>query len=71
MLSLQQGGLDFTVIGGKVQVSRGATPGPQPDSAPGTETNLAVNDAIYAPLGMAEAPRPETDGAISFLRLTI
>ncbi len=71
MLSLRQGGLDFTVIGGKVQISRGATPGPQPDSAPGTETNLAVNDAIYAPLGMKEAVRPETDGAISFLRLTI
>lgn len=71
LLSLQQGGLDFTVIGGKVQVSRGATPGPQPDSAPGTETNLAVNDALYVPLGMREAQRPETDGPISFLRLTI
>lgn len=71
LLSLQQGGLDFTVIGGKVQVSRGATPGPQPDSAPGTETNLAVNDAIYLPLGIKEAPRPESDGPISFLRLTI
>jgi mannose-6-phosphate isomerase-like protein (cupin superfamily) len=71
LLSLQQGGLDFTVVGGKVQVSRGATPGPQPDSAPGTETNLAANDAIYVPLGMNEAPRPEDDGPISFLRLTI
>ena len=71
MLTLRQGGLDFTVIGGKVQISRGASPGPQPDSAPGTETNLAVNDAIFVPLGMKEAPRPETDGAISFLRLTI
>jgi quercetin dioxygenase-like cupin family protein len=71
LLSLQQGGLDFTVIGGKVQVSRGATPGPQPDSPPGDETNLAVNDALYVPLGMKEAPRPETDGPISFLRLTI
>lgn len=71
MLSLQQGGLDFTVIGGKVQISRGATPGPQPDSAPGSETSLAVNDAIYVPLGMKEAARPETDGPVSFLRLSI
>lgn len=71
MLSLQQGGLDFTVLGGKVQVSRSATPGPQPDSAPGTETNLTANDAIYAPLGMKEALRPENAGPISFLRLTI
>ena len=71
LLSLQQGGLDFTVIGGKVQVSRGATPGPQPDSPPDSETNLAVNDAIYVPLGMKEAERPETDGPLAFLRLTI
>ena len=71
LLSLQQGGLDFTVIGGKVQISRGATPGPHPDTAPGTENSLAVNDAIYVPLGMKEAPRPETDGPISFLRLSI
>jgi quercetin dioxygenase-like cupin family protein len=71
MLSLQQGGLDFTVIGGKVQVSRSATPGPQPDLAPGTETNLAIGDALYVPLGMKEAPRPEDDGPVSFMRLTI
>jgi quercetin dioxygenase-like cupin family protein len=71
MLSLQQGGLDFTVVGGKVQVSRGATPGPQPDSVPGTETNLAANDALFVPLGMKEASRPDNDGPISFLRLTI
>lgn len=71
MLSLQQGGLDFTVVGGKIQVSRGATPGPQPDLAPGTETNLAQNDAMYAPLGLKESARPEADGPISFLRLTI
>lgn len=71
MLSLKQGGLDFTVLGGKMQVSRGASPGPQPDSAPGTEINLAASDAMYVPLGMKEAQRPEDDGAISFLRLTI
>ncbi len=56
---------------GKCRLSRGATPGYQPDTAPGTETNLAVSDALFAPLGLKEAPRPETDGPISFLRLTI
>lgn len=71
LLSLQQGSLDFTVIGGKVQISRGATPGPQPDSAPGTETSLAANDALYFPLGNKEAARAKDDGPISFLRLTI
>ncbi|MCA9858468.1 MAG: SH3 domain-containing protein [Thermomicrobiales bacterium] len=71
LLSLQQGGLDFTVIGGKAQVSRGATPGPQSDTPPGTENNLAVNDALFFPLGNKEAARPETDAPISFLRMTI
>jgi hypothetical protein len=71
LLSLEQGSLDFTVIGGKVQVSRGATPGPQPDTAPGTETSLAANDALYFPLGMKEAARSDDDGPISFLRLSI
>lgn len=71
LLSLEQGSLDFTVIGGKVQISRGATPGPQPDTAPGTETSLAANDALYFPLGMKEAARPENDSPISFLRLSI
>lgn len=71
LLSLEEGSLDFTVIGGKVQISRGATPGPQPDAAPGTESSLAVNDALYFPIGMKQAARPETDGPISFLRLSI
>lgn len=71
LLSLEQGSLDFTVIGGKVQVSRGATPGPQPDTAPGTETSLAANDALFFPLGVKEAARAKDDGPISFLRLSI
>lgn len=71
MLSLQQGTLDFTVVGGKVQVSRGATPGPQPDTAPGTETSLAASDAMFFPLGVKEAARAKDDGPLSFLRLTI
>jgi mannose-6-phosphate isomerase-like protein (cupin superfamily) len=71
LLSLRQGSLDFTVVGGKVQVSRGATPGPQPDTAPGAETSLAANDALFFPLGVKEASRAKDDGPLSFLRLTI
>lgn len=71
MLSLEQGSLDFEVVGGKVQVSRGATPGPQADSAPGTEERLAANDALFFPLGMKEAARAKDDGPVSFLRLSI
>ena len=71
LLSLEQGSLDFTVVGGKVQISRGATPGPQPDSAPGTETSLAANDALFFPLGMKEAARGKDSSALSFLRLSI
>lgn len=71
MLSLLNGTLDFTVIGGKVQISRGATPGPQSDSAPGSETSLVAGDALFFPLGMKEAARAEDDPPISFLRLTI
>ena len=71
MLSLEQGTLDFQVVGGKVQISRGATPGPQPDAAPGTEEQLAANDALFFPLGMKEAARAENDGPVSFLRLSI
>ncbi len=71
MLSLEQGSLDFEVVGGKVQISRGATPGPQPDSAPGTEERMAANDALFLPLGMKEAARAKDDGPVSFLRLSI
>lgn len=71
MLSLEQGTLDFQVIGGKVQISRGAAPGPQPDAAPGTETQLAANDALFFPLGMNEAARADDDGPVAFLRLSI
>lgn len=71
LLSLEQGTLDFQVVGGKVQISRAATPGPQPDAAPGTEEQLAAHDALFFPLGMKEAARAKDDGPISFLRLSI
>jgi quercetin dioxygenase-like cupin family protein len=71
MLSLDQGVLDFSVVGGKVQISRTASPGPQPDAPPETEVNMNKGDAVFFPLGLAEVDRSNTDGDIVVLRLTI
>lgn len=71
MLSLESGVLDFTVIGGKVQVSRTATPGPQPDSAPETVISLAKSDAIFFPLGMKSVDRSALEGDIVLLRMAL
>jgi Bacterial SH3 domain len=71
LLSLESGVLDFTVVGGKVQVSRTATPGPQPDTAPDTDISLARGDAVFFPLGMREVDRSDIDGDLVLLRMTI
>ena len=71
LLSLESGVLDFTVVGGKVQVSRTATPGPQPDTAPETDISLAKGDAVFFPLGMREVDREGIDGDLVLLRMTI
>ncbi len=71
LLSLESGVFDFTVISGKVQVSRTATPGPQPDSAPETVVSLAKADAIFFPLGMKEVDRSAIDGDLVLLRMTL
>ncbi|CAN5794108.1 hypothetical protein BH24CHL4_BH24CHL4_16570 [soil metagenome] len=71
LLSLESGVLDFTVAGGKVQVSRTATPGPQPDTSPGTDISLSRGDAVFFPLGMREVDRTGVDGDLTLLRLTI
>ncbi|MGD9714523.1 MAG: cupin domain-containing protein [Thermomicrobiales bacterium] len=71
MISLESGVLDFTVVGGKVQVSRTATPGPQPDSAPETVVSLAKSDAVFFPLGMREVDRSAIDGELVLLRMTL
>jgi hypothetical protein len=71
MLSLESGVLDFTVVGGKVQVSRTATPGPQPDTAPDTDISLSRGDAVFFPLGMREVDRSGMDGDLVLLRMTI
>jgi hypothetical protein len=71
LISVSRGVLDFTVVDGRVQISRTANPGPQPEATPGTAFSLAEGDAAFFPLGMKEAPRSEQDGEIVLLRLTI
>ena len=71
LVSLESGTLDFTVIGGKVQVSRTATPGPQPDTAPQTEVKLSTGDGVFFPLGMSEVNRDGTPDELVVLRLSL
>jgi quercetin dioxygenase-like cupin family protein len=71
LLSLESGILDFTVVGGKVQISRTATPGPQPDTAPETDISLARGDAVFFPLGMKEVDRGALEGEVVLLRMTL
>jgi hypothetical protein len=71
LLSLESGVLDFEVVGGKVQVSRTATPGPQPDLAPETEISLAKGDAAFFPVGMREVDRSGIESDLVLLRLTL
>ncbi len=71
MLSVVNGGFEFVVRGGNVQVSRTAAPGPQPDAALGVQYRLQPADAIYAPAGISEAPRPQRGGPLVLLRLSL
>ena len=71
MISLEDGRFDFTTVSGDTQVSRTATPGPQDPAALDEEFSLAPGDAAFFPTGMAEVERPDEDGQISFLRMTI
>ncbi len=71
LLSLERGILDFTVISGKAQVTRTATPGPQPDTAPQTEVSLSKGDAVFFPLGMKEVVREGTPDELVLLRLSL
>jgi len=71
MLSLEDGRFDFTAVSGETQVSRTATPGPQDAAAPDEEFSLAAGDAAFFPTGMEEVERPESDGQVTMLRMTI
>lgn len=71
MLSVESGPLDFRVDGGKIQVSRFTSPGPQADLAPRTEITMAKGDALFAPVGLTEISREGTTSDLTMLRLTI
>ncbi len=71
MLSLVNGGFEFVIRNGSVQVSRTAAPGPQTDAATGVEYRLQPGDAIYAPAGLPETPRPQSAGPLVLLRLSL
>lgn len=71
LLSMARGDLDFTIDTGRVQVSRIAEPGPQPDAELGTAFSLSRGDAAYFPNGVEEAPRPESTAEITLFRVVI
>ncbi len=71
LLSVVNGGVEFVVRGGSVQVSRTAAPGPQMDAALGVEYRLQPGDALYAPAGLSETPRPQAAGPLTLLRLSL
>ncbi len=71
MISLEDGRFDFTTVSGDTQVSRTSAPGPRDPAALDEEFSLAPGDAAFFPTGMAEVERPENDGQMSILRLTI
>lgn len=71
LLSLEDGRFDFTTVSGETQVSRTATPGPQDPAALDEEFSMAPGDAAFFPNGNAEVERPESDGQVTLLRLTI
>ncbi len=71
LLSVEDGKFDFTTVEGDTQVSRNATPGPQPAAEIGEEFSLAPGDAAFFPGGIVEVERPDADGRLSLLRLTI
>lgn len=71
MLSLEDGRFDFTTVSGETQVSRTTTPGPQEAAPLEEEFSLAPGDAAFFPTGIEEVERPESDGQVTMLRMTI
>lgn len=71
LLSLEDGRFDFTTVEGETQVSRTATPGPQDPAETDEAFSLATGDAAFFPAGVAEVERPDSDGQVTMLRMTI
>lgn len=71
MISVEDGRFDFTTVSGNIQVTRSADPGPRDPAELDEEFSLDPADAAFFPEGMAEVERPESDGQLSILQLTI
>ena len=71
MLAVELGQFGFALVEGpQLQVSRGAS-GPQVAATPGTAYVLNPGDAVFFPGGMTQVPRPENDGVLVVLRLSV
>jgi hypothetical protein len=71
MMSVTSGILDFTTVGGEIQVSRAADQSVVANPAAGTAFSLAKGDAVFFPTGIQETARSAQDGELQLLRLTI
>lgn len=71
LVSVAKGGLNLTVKGGRAQISRTATPGPQADSQPNQSYELKRGDAIFFPAGMKAAERNGDFADVSVYRVSI
>jgi uncharacterized protein YjlB/mannose-6-phosphate isomerase-like protein (cupin superfamily) len=71
MMSVASGTFDFTNVSGEIQVSRSADQSVISNPAAGTSFSLARGDAVFFPTGIGETARPEQDGVLQLLRLTI
>jgi hypothetical protein len=71
MYALENGGLDFAVASGSVQVSRGIDPGARANAEAGTTFRLDPGDAAFFQNGLVEAGRSSAQGDIALLRVTI
>lgn len=69
LLSNTANGVDVTVDGGRVQVSRTVAPGPQRDAAVDAAYTLIAGDGIFFPEGHAEITVP--DGSLTLIRITL
>lgn len=69
MLSNTANGVDITIAGGRVQVSRTVTPGPQRDADTNANYTLISGDALFFPQGHTEITVPS--GQLTFYRLTL
>jgi quercetin dioxygenase-like cupin family protein len=70
ILSIELGRFGFALVDGQFQLSRGNS-GPLAVATPGVPYVLSPGDAVFFPGGMNEVPRPESDGVLVLVRLSV